>query len=115
MFSRKPDSRNTRNVAAQTSESSPALGERLGVTETGTSSRLRAAITRVELPSEPPRGLRVEAVLAALRHDKKGRASRPRFVLLKRPGEVAMHGSEWSRSVPDALIEELIGDACKGA
>ncbi|HZD06515.1 MAG TPA: 3-dehydroquinate synthase, partial [Longimicrobiales bacterium] len=60
------------------------LGEALGVTEAGTASRLGAALSALELPTEVPDGTAAALLLEFTRADKKRRAGRPRWVLLRR-------------------------------
>lgn len=79
------------------------LGERMGVTASGTAARLAAAVGRLGLPLRVPGGLDAEAVLASTRSDKKARAGRTRYVLLERPG-VAAPGDAWLHPVPDREV-----------
>lgn len=57
------------------------------------------------LPVPVPRGLRPASVLAAARSDKKARAGRLRFVLLRRPGRPLVTGA-----VPDAAVLSVVKD-----
>ena len=86
------------------------LGERLGVTEAGTSGRLEDALACCGLdtaPALPPSGGRPLDYLGA---DKKARRGRPRYVLLRRVGAVA-HENGWSRPVPDDLVSDVLAGA----
>jgi 3-dehydroquinate synthase len=83
------------------------LGEALGVTEAGTSSRLARALSGLGLGSIPSMSGGARAVLPYLKADKKARRGRPRFVLLERPGKVAS-GEEWSRAVPEGAAEAVL-------
>lgn len=90
------------------------LGESLGVTEPGTADRLEGTLARFGLGRIPADVARIDSVLGFLGADKKARRGRPRYVLLKRVGEV--EGARgWSREVPDAsvsgVLEEIPGDA----
>lgn len=86
------------------------LGERVGVTEAGTSERLAAALRHLGVdPLDLPL-LDAEAVLRFLGVDKKARAGVPRFVLLRRVGEVA-RGEGWSHDLPRSVVEEVLRPA----
>ncbi|MDT8369713.1 MAG: 3-dehydroquinate synthase family protein, partial [Longimicrobiales bacterium] len=84
-----------------------ALGEALGVTESGVEARLSAWLAAAELPSV--RGdLEIPSTLERLRLDKKVREGSPRIVLLTRLGEVARSASGWSHALdPDTLGASL--------
>lgn len=86
------------------------LGERLGITEEGTSQRLTEVLRRFELPVAPPDGTDPERVLARTRADKKRREGRPRYVLLSRPGEVDS-GEGWTHPVPDEVVGSVLREA----
>jgi 3-dehydroquinate synthase len=61
------------------------IGERLALTEIGTSGRIRALLTDYHLPTAAP--LPADDLLSAIRSDKKRLAGRIYFVLLKKIGE----------------------------
>ena len=85
------------------------LGESLGVTEVGTAAKLEALLEGFGLPVRVPRTLDGEAIVAALRNDKKNRANEIRVVLLSRIG--AVNGSEsygWTVAVPESLVRESL-------
>lgn len=63
------------------------LAERLAWIDDRTTSRLRLLLERLGLPTAAP-GLDPEAILAAIRLDKKNRFGRVRFVLPRRIGRV---------------------------
>lgn len=86
------------------------VGERLGVTEQGTARELGAILGALELPTRPPPSPGPEAILAWTERDKKARGGRPRYVLLRRLGEVDP-GDDWSRPVPDEVLLEVLGRA----
>jgi len=88
------------------------LGERIGVTEAGTEGRLRSALDRLGLCEAALPALDPAAVLAFLGADKKARRGVPRFVLLRRPGEVA-RGEEWSRAVRPDVVGEVLTEALR--
>jgi 3-dehydroquinate synthase len=80
------------------------LGERLGVTATGTAIAIRQALQIVGLPFELPPDLDAAAVLAAARHDKKNRRGQIEFALPARIGEMAGESSGWSVAASDEEI-----------
>jgi 3-dehydroquinate synthase len=85
------------------------LGEGLGVTDPGTAERLAGTLARFGLGRIPPDVAPVDSVLGFLGADKKARRGRPRYVLLKRVGEV--EGARgWSREVPDTSVSEVLAE-----
>lgn len=83
------------------------VGERLGVTEEGTRTRLAEALDG--LVDLGPLTLDPGAALRYLRADKKVRAGRPRVVLLRRLGEVDP-GRGWSHEVEEELLAEVLSE-----
>lgn len=65
------------------------LGEAIGVTEQGTANRLELALQACGIPDVLDGSVSAGALLAAAASDKKNRAGRRRWVLLRRIGEVA--------------------------
>lgn len=86
------------------------VGERMGITRTGTSETLRRMASLMELPTSLPAEMDPDAILGFTRSDKKGRAGRPRYVLLSQVGKVAT-GEDWAREVPDETVLEVLKDA----
>ena len=86
------------------------VGERLGITRKGTSDTLLKMASLLELPTFLPAGLAPGAILEFTRSDKKGRAGRPRYVLLSQAGKVAA-AEDWAREVPDEIVLEVLEDA----
>ncbi|HSG09121.1 MAG TPA: hypothetical protein VLA36_12245, partial [Longimicrobiales bacterium] len=86
------------------------LGESLGVTEEGTSSRLHRALAAFGLGDVPEVAGGAGAVVPFLAADKKSRRGRPRFVLLEGAGKVAAEAG-WSREVPELAAESLLAQA----
>ena len=85
------------------------IGERLGITETGTAREIATLLERLGLPVRVPPGVVVDNVIAALRSDKKNRANTIRLVLLARVGTV--YGSDqsgWTVAAPENLLREVI-------
>jgi 3-dehydroquinate synthase len=74
------------------------LGERMGVTKSGTANHLAGALERFELPTTFSAATPSGELEGYLRRDKKVRAGRVRMVLLQCVGEVANDG-HWSREV----------------
>jgi 3-dehydroquinate synthase len=81
------------------------VGEEIGITEPGTRARLEAGLAGLGLPGLP--ALDPEQVLGYLATDKKTRGGRPRYVLLRRLGEVAP-GDGWTHDVPDRVVMETL-------
>ena len=85
------------------------VGEALGVTERGTATQLSSLLERLGLPATVPRNVDRDAIVAALRNDKKNRAGSIRLVLLKRVG--AVHGTDatgWTVPVSETLLKEAL-------
>jgi 3-dehydroquinate synthetase len=75
------------------------------VTEADTVDVLRSALELFGLPVSVPGDAKVEAILAAMRYDKKTRDDAIRFVLLRRPGEIARPGGgSWTHQVDEIDI-----------
>lgn len=83
------------------------LGEALGITKPGTADFLARLVQLLELPVSLPLGLEPEEVLSFTRSDKKGRAGKPRYVLLSQLGQVA-EGEDWAREVPQEAVLEVL-------
>lgn len=85
-----------------------AIGEAIGVTEPGTSGRLRDALESLGLPvahpDQPP-----QAMLEAMQQDKKNRAGRIRFSLLERLGVPARTKTgDWTTAVEENVIKSVV-------
>jgi 3-dehydroquinate synthase len=65
------------------------LGERLGVTASGTASRLRQVLTRMGLPTSLPLELSAADVIGWTRSDKKSREGRVQYALIEGLGTPA--------------------------
>jgi 3-dehydroquinate synthase len=90
------------------------VGERLGVTQEGTCDTLARMVDLLELPTELPLGLDPRTVLGFTHSDKKGRAGRPRYVLLSEPGKVAP-SEDWARDVPDEIVLAVLEESRRRA
>jgi 3-dehydroquinate synthase len=88
------------------------VGERLGVTREGTSHTLARMVGLLDLPTELPAGLDPRTVLGLTHADKKGRAGRPRYVLLSQLGKVAQ-AEDWAREVPDEIVLQVLQESGK--
>jgi 3-dehydroquinate synthase len=86
------------------------LGEGLGVTEPGTSDRLKVALSRFGLGTLDLGPVSRAQVMGFLGADKKARSGAVRFVMLECVGRVA-GGGAWSREVPEDLIKGALDTA----
>lgn len=83
------------------------VGEKMGITRKGTAGTLARMVSLLDLPTDLPPGMDPGTVLAFTHADKKGRAGRPRYVLLSQPGQVAA-SEDWARDVPDEIVLEVL-------
>lgn len=94
------------------------LGEELGITDPGTSTVLRRALELVGLPTEIAAVLpaaQAARIVALARRDKKARATRTRYTLLARIGEVARTGAgEWTHDPDEADVERVLAVSLDG-
>jgi 3-dehydroquinate synthase len=79
------------------------LSELVGLTDHTLTDRVRAALSRFELPTVLPDPLDPEDLLAFMRRDKKTRAGRLRFVLLEGIGRVVIDDNVTNEQIRDAL------------
>jgi 3-dehydroquinate synthase len=87
------------------------LGEALGVTEPGTATTLVDVLHRLGLPAAVPHELAPAALLGATRSDKKARASRIRYALIRRIGEPARaDDGGWTIAVDDSVVLDVLDD-----
>jgi len=86
------------------------LGERLGLTASGTSERLSGALSRFGLGSVPQLKVGVDAILGYMGVDKKARRGRARFVFLRSIGTVRGDG-EWSSEAPPEEVARVVEEA----
>jgi 3-dehydroquinate synthase len=80
------------------------LGERLGVTEPGTTERLAEVFSRVGLPTELAEDLPHHGILEATRSDKKARQGKVEYSLIERIGRASPASGTWALPVEDALV-----------
>jgi 3-dehydroquinate synthase len=91
------------------------LGTGLGVTEPGSAETLRATLERYQLPTQPPREASSDAILQAMRYDKKVRRQAIRCTLLRRPGEIARaEDGGWTHQVTEAGIRAILDPLLAG-
>jgi 3-dehydroquinate synthase len=92
-----------------------AAGELAGITATGTRARLEQLLAWLQLPVRPDL-VHADALLDALRLDKKARRGRPRFALPARIGELARpHGDAWTFELPDTILQRVLAAAAGDA
>lgn len=80
------------------------IAERVGVAQSGTTDRIRAACAAAGLPTDRPADLAPAAILAAAQGDKKGRGGRAEYALPLRVGAMAFAERDWSSPVDDAIV-----------
>jgi 3-dehydroquinate synthase len=85
------------------------IGERCGVTASGTSSHLRRVLTRLGLPTSVPFGYDASGVIELTRSDKKARDGRVEYALIEcvGAGSPGPHG-RWAHPVADETVAEVL-------
>ncbi|WP_420128296.1 3-dehydroquinate synthase [Longimicrobium sp.] len=88
------------------------IGEKSGVTVTGTAARLRKLLTRLGLPTSLPLGYAADEVVGWTRTDKKARNGRVEYALIQDIGTPLM-GKEgrWGHAVADETVVEVLAGA----
>jgi 3-dehydroquinate synthase len=84
------------------------LAERIGLAQTGTAATVTSALQSAGLPTALPSGSDGDAVIEAMRSDKKGRSGRTRFALPLRIGAMAGADTGWTVSVSDDQLREVL-------
>jgi len=79
-------------------------GEQLGITAPGTADQIAALLELFGLPISPPHNADLPSAREALTRDKKNRGGRVRATLLKRIGEVARDGEQWTVPVEAEVL-----------
>jgi 3-dehydroquinate synthetase len=64
------------------------LSARLGYCRPALEARLEKILSRLHLPTRVPAGLEIPALVGAMRRDKKKKAGRLRFILIREVGDV---------------------------
>ncbi len=84
------------------------LAEQIGLAQTGTAATVSSALQSAGLPTALPSGSNGDAVIEAMRSDKKGRSGRTRFALPLRIGAMAGADTGWTVSVSDDQLREVL-------
>src|SRR5262249_21949725 len=84
------------------------IAERLGLAESGTSSRVESVVRAFGLPSSLPERMSPSDVIEATRGDKKARGGRAEYALPSRIGMMAAESDGWAVAVPDAVVREAL-------
>src|SRR6185436_14634401 len=84
------------------------LAELVGVAQGGTSDAITNALRAAGLPTDLPQSFDRNAVLEAMRSDKKGRSGKIQFALPRRIGEMAGAETGWTVTVGDDQLREVL-------
>ena len=84
------------------------LAESIGVARTGTADAITKALQAAGLPTDLPQPFERDAVLEAMRSDKKARSGKTRFALPLRIGAMAGGDTGWTVSVSDDQLREVL-------
>ncbi|MES2304500.1 MAG: 3-dehydroquinate synthase [Gemmatimonadota bacterium] len=82
--------------------------EQMGVCAAGTAETIADLLRSLHLPVSWPAGIDADALLAAMRSDKKNRSGVVRAALLKSFGEVARDGDSWTVPLDLEVIRSLV-------
>ena len=85
------------------------LAELLGLAQTGTAATVIRTLQAAGLPTNLPKDCGPEAVIEAMRSDKKGRSGKTMFALPLRIGAMAGEDTGWTVSVGDDQLREVLG------
>jgi 3-dehydroquinate synthase len=85
------------------------LAELLGLAQTGTAATVIRTLQAAGLPTDLPKDFAPEAVIQAMKSDKKGRSGKMMFALPLRIGAMAGEGTGWTVSVGDDQLREVLG------
>jgi 3-dehydroquinate synthase len=85
------------------------LAERIGLAQTGTAATVIRTLQAAGLPTDLPKECGPEAVIEAMRSDKKGRSGKMMFALPLRIGVMAGKDTGWTVSVGDDQLREVLG------
>jgi 3-dehydroquinate synthase len=84
------------------------LAERIGLAQAGTAATVTNTLQAAGLPTTLPTDCGPEAVMDAMRADKKGRSGKTRFALPLRIGVMAGADTGWTVSVGDDQLREVL-------
>jgi 3-dehydroquinate synthase len=84
------------------------LAEQIGVAQSGTAATITGALQSAGLPTDLPPGFDREAIIEAMRSDKKGLSGKTRFALPLRIGAMAGAKTGWTVSVGDDQLREVL-------
>jgi 3-dehydroquinate synthase len=84
------------------------LAEQIGVAVAGTADTVSETLQAAGLPVALPPGFDGDAVIEAMRSDKKGRLGKTRFALPLRIGAMAGAEAGWTVSVDDDQLREVL-------
>jgi 3-dehydroquinate synthase len=84
------------------------LAERIRLAQIGTAETDSSALQAAGLPIALPDGFERDAVIEAMRSDKKGRLGKTRFALPLRIGAMAGADTGWTVSVGDDQLREVL-------
>jgi len=84
------------------------LAERIGVAQTGTAATITKVLQSAGLPTDLPPGLEPDAVIEAMRSDKKGVSGKTRLALPLRVGAMAGSEAGWTVQVGDDQLREVL-------
>jgi 3-dehydroquinate synthase len=82
--------------------------ERAGITEPGTSARIRDALTGIGLPTTRPSGPSVPQILESMHGDKKSRSGVTEYAVPARIGMMAAEEDGYTVRLTDALVAEVL-------
>jgi 3-dehydroquinate synthetase len=84
------------------------LAERIGLAQAGTAETVTSALQAAGLPIALPPGFEGDALIEAMRSDKKGRLGKTMFALPLRIGAMAGADTGWAVSVGDDQLREVL-------
>ena len=85
------------------------LAERIGLAQTGTAATVIRTLQAAGLPTDLPKDFGPNAVIEAMKSDKKGRSGKMMFALPLRIGAMAGEDTGWTVSVGDDQLREVLG------
>jgi 3-dehydroquinate synthase len=84
------------------------LAEQIGVARTGTAATITKVLQSAGLPTDLPPGFEPDAVIEAMKSDKKGMSGKTRFALPLRIGAMAGAETGWTVPVSDNQLREVL-------